>query len=371
MVARSTRPRVLCLSGYDAASHRHWRELLAQGLPEFEWHTVALPPRHFRWRIRGNPLSWLDEPLMQESWDLLLVTSMVDLAPLRGLFPHLARTPAVAYFHENQFAYPERRPRKASNEPRVVNLYTALSADWILFNSDWNRESFLRGVHQLLQQMPDRKPQSVARRIRDKSRILPVPVPDAAYTGDDRCWPEVPHLLWNHRWEYDKGPDCLLALLRGLRDRGRKFRLSLVGEQFRASPEEFELIRKEFADSLVHEGFIETRDDYDALLNQADIVVSTALHDFQGLAILEAMAAGCVPVVPDRLAYPEYVPEELRYPSREDDPHQEGQGAAELIDGLLDQPPLSVATFSPEDYRASRLLPLYRGMVFEAMDSGR
>lgn len=354
------RPRVLCLSAYDAASHRHWRYRLEQGLAELDWHGLSLPPRHFRWRIRGNPLSWLEEPLMREPWDLLLVTSMVDLAVIRGLFPNLAMTPTLAYFHENQFAYPERKERVSSNEPRVVNLYTALAADKVLFNSAWNRDSFIDGARELLRSMPDRKPRAVDEAIRAKSRILPVPVPDPAFTAADRPWPESPHLLWNHRWEYDKGPDRLLALLRGLRRRGRNFRLSLVGEQFRDRPEAFAAIRREFADCLVHDGFVASSEAYSALLKQADIVLSTALHDFQGLAILEAMAAGCVPVVPDRLAYPEYVPPTLRYPSLPEAGQEEGEGAAELIDQLLARSRPAVSSFSPHAYRESQLLPTYR-----------
>ena len=41
-------------------------------------------------------------------------------------------------------------------------------------------------------------------------------------------------------------------------------------------------------------------------------------NGFQGLAILEGMALGCLPLVPDRLAYPEYVAREFRYRSTPD-----------------------------------------------------
>ena len=51
---------------------------------------------------------------------------------------------------------------------------------------------------------------------------------------------------------------------------------------------------------------------YGGLLHQADIVVSTALQEFFGIAVLEAMYCGCVPVLPHRLAYPELLPETLR-----------------------------------------------------------
>ncbi len=50
---------------------------------------------------------------------------------------------------------------------------------------------------------------------------------------------------------------------------------------------------------------MENKREYQALLQQSNVVLSTALHDFQGIAVLEGVAAGCIPVVPNRLAYPE------------------------------------------------------------------
>src|SRR5690606_16267725 len=95
-------PRVLLLSAYDAASHRRWRQQLESMVPEYHWQTLTLAPRFFQWRIRGNPVSWFDEPCLQQPWDLVIATSMVDLATLRGLNPSLAKVPCLLYMHENQ-----------------------------------------------------------------------------------------------------------------------------------------------------------------------------------------------------------------------------------------------------------------------------
>ena len=79
--------RILLLSAYDAVSHRQWREGLVAALPEHNWTVLALPPRHFRWRIRGNSLSWGvgERSILKQSFDCLVATSMVDLASLKGL----------------------------------------------------------------------------------------------------------------------------------------------------------------------------------------------------------------------------------------------------------------------------------------------
>ena len=81
--------------------------------PAFSWRSLTLPPRHFAWRVRGNPLYWgLEERTVLESdYDALVATSMVDLCTLRGLVPALTRLPTLLYFHENQFAYPRGRGR--------------------------------------------------------------------------------------------------------------------------------------------------------------------------------------------------------------------------------------------------------------------
>lgn len=357
--------RILLLSGYDAGSHRRWREQLVAALPEHDWQALSLPPRYFRWRIRGNPLSWLGEPLLQERWDLIVATSMVDLATLKGLNPNLAQTPVLLYMHENQFAYPDSGRQHASADPVMVNLYSALAADRVLFNSRWNRDSFISGVCRLIERLPDRLPVGLVTVLREKSDVLPVPIEDRLFVNRNNPLEfDNPHLLWNHRWEYDKGPDRLLYLLWELKRRQQPFRLSVVGEQFRRQPPAFDGIHDEFGPQLVHWGFMDRREDYDRLLESADIVISTATHDFQGLAMLEAMASGCLALAPDRLAYPEYVSSAQCYPSRLDDAAAEASGAADCLQSLMERRPAAVL---PDAWRLSRLLGEYRSHIAEVV----
>jgi glycosyltransferase involved in cell wall biosynthesis len=342
---------------------------------EWRWSVLELPPRHFSWRVRGSPLYWSMErrSVLEGEYDLLLATSMVDLATLRGLVSRLSRLPAVLYFHENQFAYPQHRQRHSLLEAQMVSLYAALSADRIAFNSAYNRDTFLEGCRALLARLPDYVPKTCVAELEKKSRVLPVPLKLAEICEVPARWPGKPgtypgrplRLLWSGRFEHDKGGDELLALLRCIEGSGLDYELALTGQQFRSAPPVFETISREFAPRLVQFGFIECRRDYHALLRGADLVLSTARHEFQGLSVLEAVAAGCLPVVPDRLAYPAIYPPQFRYACEGGD-DGEARAAATLV-GELAAAIAERSVSPPEvgDYDAGVLAAPYRELFRE------
>lgn len=325
--------RILLLSAYDAASHRQWRQGLVANLPQHHWTVLTLPDRFFSWRIRGNALSWVAEQqgLLQQAFDLIIATSMVDLATLKGLQSNLTAIPTLLYFHENQFAYPESGHAHSSVEAQITSIYSAMAADQLLFNSAYNRETFLHGARALLKKMPDHAPLSVITVLEAKSSELPVPVDNICFRQKASLSDEPVTLVWNHRWEYDKGPDRLRLVLKELVRRGVDFRIHLLGQRFRRWPEAFDYIKEEFNTQILSWGYIEDRHDYLQLLQQSDMVFSTALHDFQGLAMQEAIACGCIPVAPNRLAYPEYIPANHLSASYPEDPEQEASAMAEKI----------------------------------------
>ena len=380
------KPRILLLSAYDAGSHKRWREQLVFSQPEFEWHVLALSPRFFRWRIRGNALTWLSEPLLKESWDLLLVTSMVDLASIRGFHPNLAHTPALLYMHENQFAYPASDAQHSSVDPQMVNLYSAIAAEAVLFNSDWNRRSFLEGVEKLFRRLPDGIPEGTLERLAAKSRVLPVPIDDHVFRNEgarqnpedgERLWgsslesrpcSSPLRIVWAARWEYDKGPDRLLAILQELDRRAVSYQVCVLGESFRKVPEAMTTIQQQFAHRLVQFGYASSRTEYYQWLGSADVILSTALHEFQGLAVLEAVAAGCVPIVPEREVYPELFAPEYLYPDCGDDIPAEAAHAAALIETQAVNGHGERLTV-PDVQRFSRgsLTPIYKALLSEAI----
>jgi glycosyltransferase involved in cell wall biosynthesis len=357
--------RILLLSAYDAHSHRRWREALVREFPDYDWSVLALPPRHFNWRIRGNSLSWAfsERERLVRPYDLLIATSMTDLATLKGLVPGLASLPTLVYCHENQFAYPKGREQSPRLEPMMVNLYTTLAADRVVFNSAHNRDSFLAGVQALLDKMPDAVPPGITEWIRMRSHILPVPLEADWFSGRlGSSTVDAPFtIVWNHRWEFDKAPERLFQALLQLRAAGVEFRVHVLGQPFRERPPVFAEMQQALAGYIGVWGRVRDAADYRALLQQSHVVLSTALHEFQGLAVLEAVASSCIPLVPDRLVYPELYGPEYRYLSTPADPERESGEIARCLARLAGQygrgalaPPPDVSALS-----WPRLRPVY------------
>ena len=327
--------RILLLSAYDAHSHRRWRHGLVAAFPDHDWTVLTLPPRNFSWRIRGNSLSWAFavREVLEQSCDLLIATSMTDLSALKGMVPSLAAVPSLLYCHENQFAYPARPAARDCHEPKMVSLYAALAADRVLFNSEYNRQSFLQGVQAFLDRMPDAVPPGVVDHLAGNSSTLPVPLETDWFAERDTAFRRGGPftIVWNHRWEYDKAPERLFGALQQLQHAGADFRVHVIGQQFRRQPAVFAEMYPKLQDYIGEWGMVESVSGYRRLLQQSHVALSTALHEFQGLALLEATACGCIPLAPDRLAYPEFLPAVFRYPSFPDDPVRESDAIATCL----------------------------------------
>jgi hypothetical protein len=113
-------------------------------------------------------------------------------------------------------------------------------------------------------------------------------------------------VAWPHRWEHDKGPEELLAIDAECGERDQ-LGWVLLGEQFNAVPEAFAALQQQAGDRIIHAGRA-PRAQYESWLHACDWVLSTARHEFFGVGVVEAMLAGCLPWLPDRLSYPELVP---------------------------------------------------------------
>lgn len=253
-------------------------------------------------------------------FDAVLCSTFVDVALLRVLLQQEDGwnpvTRFCTYFHENQFAYPGQVDDRSIQQFMAINFTTAMASDRLAFNSAFNMETFLEGCRRYVKRAADMCILEKHSEIVNKSIVLH---PGMDYSHIDVA-PEVnrhdiPVIVWNHRWEHDKNPEEFFTVLQSLKRKGCHFKLILLGQSFRTQPQCFIDAREDMADRIIHYGFAESISDYGALLKQGDIVVSTALHEFFGISVLEAVRAGCTPLLPARLSYPELFPEDYLYNS--------------------------------------------------------
>ena len=307
--------KILFIEPYYGGSHKAF----ADGYVKNSSHDVQLltmPARKWKWRMRGAAI-WLAERLPDFDPDIVLASDFLDLAALSALAPAFFHNiPKAVYFHENQLTYPLHSETRRDYQFGVTNITTCLAADKVFFNSEYHMNSFIAAADALLQKMPDFIPHKAPRQIRCKSEVLPVGIEvqrirdiAAAYDRQTHNGSDL-RIIWNQRWEYDKNPEEFYSALRMLADSGTDFRLTVLGENFRRVPEVFDKIKKEFSSQLEYFGYINNREQYLHCLAEGGVVVSTAAHEFFGIAVLEAVAAGCIPLLPNRLSYPELIPVE-------------------------------------------------------------
>ena len=303
--------RVLALEPFYGGSHRAFLNGW-QRHSSHEFTVLGLPAYKWKWRMRHAAITFaaqLNQPPYQaQAWEVIWCSDMLNLPEFIGLAPRALRElPKVVYFHENQLTYPVRQESERDLHFAFTNFSSCLAADRIWFNSDFHRSDLLGALHTYLQRMPDYEPLRELALIEPKCEvqypgISPFPPRSSRINEDGPL-----RICWNARWEHDKNPELFLAALRLLKQAGTSFRLIVLGDTFTGRSESCAAAKTEFVEDTEHWGFVESVAEYRSLLTSADVIVSTADHEFFGIGILEGIAAGLLPLVPNRLAYPEVI----------------------------------------------------------------
>jgi len=310
---------ILLLEPYYTGSHAAW----ATGYAAHSRHQVtvlSMPGRFWKWRMHGGAVTLARQFLaMKTKPDLILATDMLDLTTFLALTR--ARTGCLAtalYFHENQLSYPWSPTDRDVSQGRnlhygFINYASALAADTVFFNSRYHMDSFLDALPRLLKHFPDHNALDTVEIVRAKSEVLPLGLDLRRF--DAHCpdpQPSVssspPLILWNHRWEYDKNPQGFFKALYALADRGVDFALIILGERFRQQPTEFTEAYQRLGKRVRQFGYVPAFADYARWLWRADLLPVTSHHDFFGASVVEAVYCGCLPLLPQRLSYPELIP---------------------------------------------------------------
>ena len=299
--------RILALEAYYDGSHRAFLQGWIKH-SQHDWTVLSLPGYKWKWRMRHAAITFANEINARaeqgQRWDCLFCSDMVNCAELRGLLADtVARLPLLLYFHENQLTYPVRCEQERDYQFAMTNITSAIAADAVWFNSGFHRDSFLAAAETFLKRMPDHQPLACISDIRRKSQIHYPGVTLPRNTRPPSRGPTT--LLWAARWEHDKNPSDFFAALAILVGEGVDFRVSVIGQQFRDVPAVFAEAQERLAPYVRHWGYQASKQAYYERLAEADIIVSTALHEFFGITVVEAVSHGAYPLVPARLAYPE------------------------------------------------------------------
>jgi glycosyltransferase involved in cell wall biosynthesis len=303
--------KFLFLEPFYGGSHREF----ATGLILHSKHRidlVTLPARFWKWRMRGAALYFIKKISGLDSYHGLITSGLMSLSDFKSLAGP-ACPPTLVYFHENQLTYPLAPGEHADYQYGFTDITTALAADRILFNSQTHGDAFFNGLPGFLNRMPEYRPHWVVDEIRAKAAILypGCRFVEGDFTLRDPPLEKPPLIVWNHRWEFDKNPEDFFDALDAMLAHGVEFRLALLGENFQAMPKAFIGARGRYGHRIVQYGYVESREEYMNWLQRGAIVISTAAQENFGIAVVEAVRCGCVPLLPARLAYPEIMPREF------------------------------------------------------------
>jgi glycosyltransferase involved in cell wall biosynthesis len=301
--------QILALESYYGGSHKAFLDGW-QARSTHDFTLLTLPPNKWKWRMRHAAITFAQQVNERiaagEQWDVLFCSDMLNLAEFLGMADEaVRRLPKVVYFHENQLTYPVQIESERDYQYCMTNITTAMAADAVWFNSDFHRDEFLEAIQKFLKRMPDYQPMQAVEQILNKSSIHPPGIVPIEHVKERKPGPI--RILWAARWEHDKNPEGFFAAMKLLKDKGLGFRLHVIGEQFRDQPEVFAWAKDYFAEQIDRWGYQPSRDVYEQALAESDVVVSTANHEFFGIGMLEAITAGCFPVLPARLSYPEII----------------------------------------------------------------
>lgn len=301
---------VLLVESYYGGSHRSWVDAWTR----HSSHDISLvthPDQFWRWRLRGGAVT-LAEQVGQHIEangrpDVLVVSGMVDVASLIGHARRaLGDTPVAVYVHESQILYPLAPNQRPDTGLAMINWQSLVASDAVWFNSAFHRDALRPAVRSMLNSQPEPRHTHLVGETFEKAHILWPGVETIDLIERERTDNSTPRVLWNQRWDHDKNPHAVFSALAKLASDGVAFTLALAGQNQRPDNPELEWLQQNLGDRIDHLGFLPAPQ-YRELLLSSDVVVSAADHEFFGIALVEAIAAGAVPVLPNRLSFPELI----------------------------------------------------------------
>lgn len=248
--------------------------------------------------------------------------------------------------HENQLEYPTPQKQEINETAMalkehvypVIHLNQIFGSDHIIFNSSFHKKVLTEHLFHFIKTRPEKSHEIeklLSDRLHDSSLVIPVGIYPFPAQKKDKT--RKASLLWNHRWEYDKGPEEWVSRLDQFAWHEDPIDLYLIGGRARKDhPSPFLPLFSKSKYNIVEHGHLEYKKDYFDCLGRAKVLPVTSRHDFQGISVLEAIDAGVIPLLPNRLTYPELIPKELHSKLIYEDQEFASKLSLLLKDGLSD-----------------------------------
>nr|XP_056717424.1 glycosyltransferase-like domain-containing protein 1 isoform X2 [Euleptes europaea] len=353
---------ILLIEAFYGGSHKQLVDLLQEEIEDCVLFT--LPAKKWHWRARTAAVYFMQTVPASADYRILFASSVLNLTEIVALRPDLGKLKKVLYFHENQLIYPvqkcqerdfqygynqilswfmpEHKLAHIKNMPgakgngttcpfmslpvqeknnRTVGLTKNSNSDLMLFDYKTQTECCTPLQERLhnplttpkeLTELTPSKCTSHCQEDQPQSTCNLCRTP-----GGLECQQKPLHIIWPHRWEHDKDPESFFKILLKMKQMELSFHVSVLGETFTHVPVIFSEAQKALGSSVLHWGYLPSKDEYFQVLCMADVVISTAKHEFFGVAMIEAVYCGCYPLCPKALVYPEIFPAEYLYSTPE------------------------------------------------------
>ena len=320
----------------DFSSHRAWVEGYQRWTEKYsdycQVRLTIISGEKWKFRMLSGAATSIDDldsgnNNNDEDDDIIVVDGMFDASVIKARSAHAK---VLVYLHENQLTTPysaQDRDQKHQTSWHfgMVHYRSLLAADGFLFNSDTHLRDFQFALPRMLkEQCPadeiDWHLEQCRQCFDAKCTVLHngLDLDElVAFASDENTTkatddnPRIPIILWNARLEEYKDPGSFLEMIKMVRNETSiVFRLIVLGTDPTKDQRWYQRFRDETNgdDQLLFMGWCSDRQEYAQYLRSADIVVSTAQHETFGISMVESVFCGALPLLPNRLSYPELFP---------------------------------------------------------------
>src|SRR5690625_784700 len=196
---------ILAVEPFYSGSHKAFLEGLQthsrhQVIPvKLDWHGRE-------WRMSGDSVTLAEmSSHIDEEIHLLLISSMANLPAFLALTnPRFAHTPKIMYMHENQLTQPMPEGEERDLTYCYINYLSMLSADKLLFTTEFHLNDLLEALPEFLNRFPDDKHYNTVDQIREKSIVIHPGLDLAVFDEqpDTRQDNKRPVIVWHQQWQF-------------------------------------------------------------------------------------------------------------------------------------------------------------------------